>query len=481
MSLDHEPATAAQVEWLAGLWELTEGRDSRSANPDLLTLLRFSPGLTRHPAFECVARLRKARSRDRLIKELVSASYSAHGELYDATHALLAEVEDLIGIGPHAVIEQARATARQRVLDLAGVLDPAADLAEITGERLPLRVVVSPSVFLPPPQAGRHGVLIRQGDEWIVHLHFGYPLRQDPRQFSITQPWLLGGAWHYAIQLYLDRCWPLVAHALDADPELPSAVRAALESSSEHGEQSWTEMLKMHINVALKCLLSRRLNVPDGVHRAFARARGLVLFPWFEEWLVESGAQGTALAEHITTLPAALASTRTRWERIAKAWGGTPPTVNLALISSSSRRASMVVPDDWSERAIEAAVAGWRLLPLPVVRHREWMQTPSRDTNPVIAFGEPERNALVQRVLDQRGLNLQTVQAADPAIIALSQPGLPDASWCIAVAVTRPEAAAALHIEMALNHTTPYIVFDGTHIVQTGVVPPDEFYASPNE
>src|SRR5581483_604615 len=240
---------------------------------------------------------------------------------------------------------------------------------------------------------------------------------------------------------YLDRCWPLVAHALDADPELPSAVRAALESSSEHGEQSWTEMLKMHINVALKCLLSRRLNVPDGVHRAFARARGLVLFPWFEEWLVESGAQGTALAEHITTLPAALASTRTRWERIAKAWGGTPPTVNLALISSSSRRASMVVPDDWSERAIEAAVAGWRLLPLPVVRHREWMQTPSRDTNPVIAFGEPERNALVQRVLDQRGLNLQTVQAADPAIIALSQPGLPDASWCIAVAVTRPEAA----------------------------------------
>src|SRR5581483_7127737 len=123
MSLDHESATAAQVEWLAGLWELTEGRDSRSANPDLLTLLRFSPGLTRHPAFECVARLRKARSRDRLIKELVSASYSAHGELYDATHALLAEVEDLIGIGPHAVIEQARATARQRVLDLAGVLD----------------------------------------------------------------------------------------------------------------------------------------------------------------------------------------------------------------------------------------------------------------------------------------------------------------------------------------------------------------------
>jgi hypothetical protein len=210
------------------------------------------------------------------------------------------------------------------------------------------------------------------------------------------------------------------------------------------------------------------------VHRAFARARGLVLFPWFEEWLQDSCAEGAALAAHIATLPEALASERSRWENLARSGAGAPAAVNLALISPETRRACLVVPDEWSEEDAAAAVAGWRLLPLPRIRYGEWIRARTDEADPVIAFGEPERNPLVRRVLDQRGLSLETLDAADPAIIALSLPGFEGASWCVAVAVTRPETAAALRMEMALKQTSWYVSFDGGSVVGSGRVALDQ-------
>lgn len=471
-----ERSTDEGVDWLAALWELTERGESRTANPHLLTLLRFTPRLLAHPALGCAARLRQTESRDRLIKDMVNASYGEafnQRELYESLQALLTEAETLLGAGPHQLIQQARAEAQQRVSELAGRLDPAADLAAVTGERLPLRVVLAPSVFLPPPQAGRHGVLVRRPEGWVVHLHFGFPLHQDAEQLGITQPWLLGGAWHYAIHLYLERYWPPIAQRLANHHDLAEAVPRVLDSPQGRGDQPWTDILRMHVNVALKGLLAGRLGLPDGVHRAFARASGLVLFPWFEEWLQDSGAEGDALAAHISTLPEALAAAPPRWEELARSTAGVPPTVNLTLISPSARRACLVVPDEWPEEAAIAAVAGWRLLPLPLVRYGEWVRERADDAGPVIAFGEPERNPLVRRVLEQRGLSLDGLDIANPAIVALSLPGFEAATWCIAVAVPHPEAAASLRMEMALNQTNSYIILDGGVVVDAGRVPLD--------
>jgi hypothetical protein len=420
-----------------------------------------------------VARLRRVQSRDRLIKAVASAAYGEASDqlgLFEALQSLRAEAEDLLGSGPYRFIQQGRGEARQRVADLAGKLDPAADLAEVTGERLPLRVVLAPSVFLPPPQAGRHGALVRRSEEWVAHLSFGFPLHQDPEQFSINRPWLLGGAWHYAIHLYLERYWPSIARRLAERHELAAAVEQALGAMQDRDVRPWTDILRTHVNVAMKGLLSRRLGLPDSVHRAFARASGLVLFPWVEEWLQDSRAEGTALAAHIATLPEALAAARPRWESLARSGASSPPTINLALISPSARRACFVVPDEWSAEAAAAAVAGWRLLPLPLVRYGEWLRARTAGAGPVIAFGEPERNPLVRQVLEQRGLDLAATAAADPAIIALSAPGFEAAAWCIAVAVTRPETANPLHIEMALQQTSSYVILDGGILVGAGRV-----------
>jgi hypothetical protein len=476
------PLAIDHVEWLSAFWQLTEEGEPASANADLLTLLRFIPRLRAEPAVHGVARLRRRHSRDHAIKAVVHAAYrdatdkperSDLLEAFALLDAFAARREDVLGRGPDGVIQDARTEAQRRVEELAGQLDPAADLAGLTGERLPLRVVLAPSVFLPPPQAGRHGVLVHRGDEWIAHLHFGFPLRQNPQQFNITRPWLLGGAWHYAIDLYLQRYWPAIARQLTDQRELALAVSAAM-GSPDRAAQPWPAIVHAHVNVALKCVLARRLGVPDGAHRAFARARGLVLFPWFVEWLLDREVVGTALTAHIMGLPEALAAAQPRLETLAGSASAAPPTVNLALISPSNQRACLVVPDEWPDDIAAAAVCGWRLFPWPLVRYGEWLRAHTNAAAPVIAFGEPERNPLVRRVLEQRGLSLRGVDAADPAIIALSMPGFEDALWCVAVAVTRPETSAAIHMETALRQTGAYIILNRGAVVDVGRVPLDQ-------
>ena len=473
---DQAQRATDRVEWLAALCQLRGANEPRSANPHLLTLLHVAPGLPAHPALACVKRLRAAQSRDQLVKVVVRASYarpSERGELYDALSLLSEQADELLGSGPALLLRQAHAEVEERVREIAGPLDPAADLAEVTGERVPLRVVLAPSIFLPPPQGGRHGAMVQQPQEWIAHLHFGFPLRQPPAQFSISRPWLLGGGWHYAIHLYLDRYWPDIARRIaEEHADLAEAVSGALPRDAEQESRPFADVLRAHVNVALKCLLSRRLGVPDGIHRAFARARGLALFPWFDKWLLQTDVEGAALAAYIQALPDAMAGVRADWERLARSGGGAPPTVNLALVSPSARQASLVVPDDWTESAVGAAVAGWRLMPLPVVRYTDWQR--GAETRPAIAFGEPERNPLVRRVLEQRGLDLAALQANDPAIIALSTSELDESPWCVAVAVRRPETAAGLRMEMALRQTHSYVVYDGGVVVGAGRVSMDD-------
>lgn len=478
--MEHVPAqrAAEHVEWLAALCQVQGDGEPLSANPHLVTLLSVASRLPAHPAFELLNRLRRVHSRDRMVKQVVNDAYgapAARGELWRALDSLVARGEDLLGRGPHAVVHQALGDVRRRAAELAGELDPAADLADVTGEHVPLRVVLAPSVFLPPPQAGRHGVLVRHQGEWIAHLHFGFPLQQPPANYSIGRPWLLGGAWHYAVHLYLERDWPEIARRIAVEhEELAVAVTAAMAARGQHEARPFEELLRSHVNVAFKCLLSRRLGVPDAVQRLFARARGLVLFPWFEEWLLTSGVEGSALAAHIRALPDALHGVQSRWEHLARTGGGVPPTINLALVSTSARQASLVVPDEWPDGAVSAAVAGWRLLPLPVRRYSEWMRTRTDEPRPVIALGEPERNPLVHRVLQQRGLDLAAIRASDPAIIALSAAGFEEAAWCLAVAARYPETLAALRMEMALKQTHAYVIYDRGNVVDVGRIALDD-------
>jgi hypothetical protein len=268
----------------------------------------------------------------------------------------------------------------------------------------------------------------------------------------------------------MDR-WPVVAERLAARPDLAEAVSAVVEPVRQG--RPWIDSLRDHLSVALKCLLARRQGVPDGIHRALARAFGLSLFPWFEEWLTDRVAAGEPLDAVVRDLPDALAADQRRW----CALGGTeaPPTVNFALVSPAARRATFVVPDDWSDEAAGLAVSGWRLLRLPVRRYSDWLRARVAGT-PAIAFGEPERNPLVRAVLAQRRLSLGALAVSHPAIIAVSASPLDETPWCIAVAVDRAETAAMLAVEFVLNQMSRYILFDGPVLIGTESVEFDDLF-----
>jgi hypothetical protein len=460
------------VEWLAALWELTAPGPSRSANPHLVEVLRLEPRLLTHPACRLVSALRQSTTRDRLVKQIVTGAYTtapADDELAAAVHAFAREVAECWGTRMADFIANARAAAVDRAARLAGPLDAVEPLAELTGERLPFRAVLAPSVFLPVPQTGRHGALLHLPAESVAHLHFGFPVHGGESPFSFTREWFLGGAWHYAIQTYLARYWPPVARRLSARRDVMRALLEVLRSvPSRRGPMGDTEVLEVmavHVNFVMKGALYRGCGLRDDLVRALANAEGFILFSWVEAWLLD-GLGGATLPAHLLTLPDALAAAQAQWQDLRFADVAAPPTgVHIALTSVSARSATFVVPDEWSDAASTAAMAGWDLLSLPRLRYSEWCRVRERDANPVIAFGEPERNDLVRGVLEQRGLSLARVHAHDPAIIALSKPGFEGHDWCLAVAVTRPETAALLHIEMAFARPRSYIVCDGQAVI----------------
>jgi hypothetical protein len=468
------------VEWLAAIWALTDDDPCRSANPHLVALLHLEPRLLAHDACRMVGALRRTQTRDQLVKRLVTASYDASGTaaaepLAAALRGFAHDVESWWGSAMTGFIAAARAVALDRASRIAGPLPAAEHLAELTGEPLAFRVVLGPSVFLPAPQAGRHGALVQLPSETVAHLHFGFPLHAGKQPFTFNREWFLGGAWHYAIQTYLGRYWPPVRQRLARRHDLLRALRRVLGSvPSRRRPAAMTttavlDALATHVNFAMKGALYRRLGLRDGLHRALAEAEGLILFPWVEQWLREGVDGAIALPAHLPTMPEALAATRAQWEDLRFEAVVAPPTaVNIALASMRARSATLVVPDEWSETTAAAAVAGWELLSLPRLRYSEWSRERHRDTSAVIAVGEPEHNALVRGVLEQRGLSLAHVNAPDPAIIALSEPGFAGRDWCLAVAVTRPETAARLHIEMALAQPNSYIVCDGGAVIAPG-------------
>jgi hypothetical protein len=459
------------VEWLVAIWELTEPEGSRSANPDLVALLQ-TPSVLAHPVVQTVARVRAAERRDRAIKAVVSGCYGDATALPDLCATLgqfVDRIGDLLDANRLDAIQQARGEAQRRAEALCGAWDPVGDLTPLVGERVPARIVLAPSVFLPLPNAGRHGVLVRRPDDSsIVHLHFGFALGRS--HFSANRTWLLGGAWHYAIRLYLDRHWPTIAQRLADRSDLGRAVRdliAAPRTAPASGpmpdERPWTDVMAAHLTMAIKCVLSHRLGLADGFHRVASRAEGCVLAPWFEEWLEAGLAEHVGFARHLATLPEAFAAQQSRWESLAVAEASTPLTanVNFRIWSPEARRATVVVPDEWTDDAAAAAVAGWSGLSLPVQRYGEWMRSSAGDASPVIAIGEPERNPLVRRVLDQWGLSLTAFALEAPSIVATSLPGFVEAEWCLAVAVTGPESAAHVRIPALVKQTRPYVVFDG--------------------
>lgn len=463
-----QTSAQARVEIFAALWQLGESGNPYCANPRLLTVLRLVPLLHEHQAGKLLQPLRESYGRDRLIKGLVAASHGL--DVAPEVAALAAAIDDLSGQLTDALgalaqpLAAAHAEMTARAHSLAENLTPAEDLAAMTGDPDSLRVAVLPSLFLPPPQTGRHGALVTPpGETPVAHLHFGYPLDQAPESFGITRYWVVGGGWHYAVDRFIRRHWAPIAAELRAMPDLERALTEALAPHRE--TVTWPMVLAEHVNIALKCQLSRRAALPELVHRGFARARGLAFFPWFDDWITSLADRPAEFVKHFRRLPQVVATERDALLAAATRMHSGPPSINLALANGQGK-AVVVVPDRWDGALVDAISERWALVTPTLMRESHWQETTARDDLPVIAFGEAGRDALVDGLLADRGQTLDRSTEGDDLLVALVPPERAGRPWRMAVAVCDPLVAGGFAAEQALDLFHSIARFSGGRFIK---------------
>jgi hypothetical protein len=453
---------AERVELMALLWQLLDGEAAYCANPRLLTAMRFLPELSAVPAARQLRDLRQTKSRDRLIKGLVSAAHRVPAPLDVANFAgALDDLSDewdgrLEGLA--APLTAAYAQMRKQAAPLAEGLNPAADVAAITGERDPLEVVVLPSLFLPPPQNGRHSVLIDAArDGAVAYLHFGFPLNDDFSQFGISHYWLLGGAWHYSVERFIRRHWFTIAADLEARSDLKAVLTAAL---ADHREAvAWPQIVAEHVNIAMKCLLCQSVRMPDMVHHAFARTQGMAFFGWFKNWMVELGCHPQTFVMEFRRLAQEMDARKDELVAVAAATPSGPASINFALASRQHRRV-IVLPDHWDDALRERIGRRWSLISDTLLRESEWRGAFDRAATSAIAFGQVGRDVTVDELLARRGLSLGQSREGGELLVSLSPPKRARKPWQIAIGVHDPEVAGNFSADhaMGLFHSTARFV-----------------------
>lgn len=448
---------AERTELLAVLWQVLDGDSAYCANPRLLMAMRLVPELQATTAIALLRELRQATSRDQLIKGLVGA---AHGQpasteiaelaaaidgLSDAWDGLLEALAPLVSAGYREM--------RERADPLAAGLEPAADLAAITGERDVLDVVVLPSLFLPPPQNGRHSVLVDAGARPVAYLFYGYPLDDDPAQFGINAYWLLGGAWHYAVNRFIGRHWPAISADLRAMPDLQTALTAAL--ADHRGTIEWPQIVGEHASIALKCILCAHARLPETIHRSFARTQGLALFGWFREWIAQLALDPRTFVAGFRDLPRTLDARRDELVAAANATRSGPAAINFAL-ASREHRPVIVLPDHWNDALRERIGRRWSLVTGSLLREREWRSAEERACASAIVFGQVGRDGLIDELLTSRDLTLDQSPEGGEVLVSLFPGESVRRPWQIAIAVHDPEVAGNFAAEnlMGLFHGT---------------------------
>ncbi len=447
---------AERTELLALLWQVLDGDSAYCANPRLLMITRLVPELRNAPATAALLALRETTSRDRLIKGLVC---EAHGLSVASDIAALAAALDALSDAWDGLLEAlapplttAYRQMRERADPLADKLDAAADLAAVTGEHEALDVIVLPSLFLPPPQNGRHSALIEPpGERPVAYLHYGFPLDDDPAQFGITSYWLLGGAWHYPVNRFIRRHWPAIAEDLRGMPGLEASLTAAL--ADHRAEIAWPQVIAEHVDVALKCILCAHVRMPEVVHRSFARTQGLAMFGWFREWMAELARDPHTFVAGFRDLAQVMAARSDELVATAKATRSGPAAINFALASRENRPV-IVLPDHWDDGLRERIGRRWSLVTGSLLREREWRAAEARPS--AIVFGQIGHDGLVDELLTRRALTLDKSAEGGEVLVSLFTGESVRTPWQIAIAVHEPEVAGNFAAEnlMGLFHGT---------------------------
>lgn len=443
---------AERVELMALLWQMLDGDAAYCANPRLLMVTKLLPELLDDPAARLLAILRETYDRDRVVKLLTS---DAHGTGNDPAGQTFASALDALSNrwdsllqGLAAPLTQAYCTMRDRAERLTEGLDPVGDMHRLTGERDPLTMVFSPSLFLPPPQNGRHSSLVTSGDgNSTAYLFYGFPLDSDPARFGINPHWLRGGAWHYPVTRFVERHWQSISATLTNDKMLGTALTAAMEDHRD--KVMWPGCIAEHLVLALKCALCRESGLPDLVHRDFARTQGAAFFDWFVTWMMCIVQDPPRFVAEFERLPKTLAARQQELIDAAAAMQSGASSINFAMASRQPR--VIVVPDHWDDALREKIRRRWSLVARTIIAESDWRQRVGGEAECVIAFGEVGSDKLIDDLLQTIEDDPETIGSGHDLVVALMPHHRAKNPWQLAIGVRDSELAGSLAAEHVMR------------------------------
>lgn len=458
---------ARKIEWLSLLCRILDSNETAPANPSEAAQVAAWLEPSGKLALGLLKLLSNIHSRDGLIKGVVSVTHglgnaSGGGIAHEALVGLsdeLGRIDDLLGARFESDLKESRELLRSQVTPLVEGLDPAGDIAAITGEPCPLSIAVAPCLFVPPPQDGRHGVFLPLAEGSVVQLYFGFPLHEDLRRYGIDSQFLCSGAWHYGLNSFLRSSWPAVEELLRPMAAVEDIFVGSLRADRK---RPWPAAVEEHVKLALRSHLAERSGGRRRHFEILAEAFALPHFSWFAQ-LIEDGLRSKqSLRDQLKDLPRALTEAAGSGA-LARRACKVPDAINLTLIAQPRKDLHIVVPDDWNDGLLTAVRESWRALAAPVLRQSEWYARAGSATSPAIALGNPDDNPLVATVLKRRAMHLPPEE--DATLLALLPPGEGQEGWCIAVAARRAELAATTTLEVAARLTCSYAILRNERVV----------------
>ena len=258
----------------------------------------------------------------------------------------------------------------------------------------------------------------------------------------------MGGGWHYAVDRFIHRHWPDMAEKLRAMPEVEQVIVSML--APHRDTVTWPTVLAEHASIALKCALSRQESESESVHRRFAQARGLVLFPWFDEWIRNLTSQSANFVNAFEALPEKIEQEYTSLVEIADISHSGPPTINMALASGQGH-ATIVIPDNWEQTAFDAIAKRWEIVTPHVMRETQWREHSEVHNSPVIAFGQASHDELIKSAMMEHQLQLNPSAEGGDLLLALLPVKTAKQPWRLLIAVEDKSVATRFPAEQALD------------------------------
>jgi len=296
--INHRIDTAAFILAIINEKKRSEG-EPHTANPVLIQKISKQTSQLTHPVYAILASLYEKLGPGELIKQIIECSYGI---------TTTPEIEQCIDLldnagGPgsaaipdnvHALISAAKQEMMQRTAELCAPLDPVPQMKNLTGVKINIDIMTTPSLFLSPDYKGRQGVVIndKHSGKTIVHMFFGYPLDEDPEKYQLNRHFVEQGGRHYIVSQYIRDNWAALSARLDKNAQLKNEVTALIESHP--GRKIWPGVVKIHLQTAFKMLMGMPEQSFCLVAYKVAALKGMPLLPWFYDWLRENKAHNGA-------------------------------------------------------------------------------------------------------------------------------------------------------------------------------------------